>query len=104
MTAVPKWAFTSTKITRQITNKTRVLQLVNQIKQLPIPDSVKIAAFDDLVYLVNNSPEMAQAVQQDVSNITKFGNTLGKPDNMFSWAKSKEGYEFWWKIFRLINS
>jgi hypothetical protein len=89
--------------TRKLTKQTRLINLVIVIKSLPIPDDVKLEALKDLLWLTKNSQEMADAIKLDVSNITKFGKALGKPNNMFSWAKSKNGHEFWWKIFQLID-
>ena len=100
----PYWECTPDKsYTRKLTRQTRVVQLMIVIKSLPIPDDVKLSALDDLLWLINNSQEMAASIKLDVSNIVKFGKSLGKPNNMFSWAKSKQGYEFWWKIFQLID-
>lgn len=97
----PYWDET---LTKKVTPKTRIIQLTELIKQQPIPDKIKLTAITDILWMVNNSKEVADSIRLDVINISKFGTALGNPTNIFSWTKSNEGYEFWWKMFQIINS
>jgi len=78
-------------------SKLNIMRLVDAIKVLPIPESVIIAALDDLKDVVERSVSNDDILYEQSQLSIKFICSHG-----FVWTITKNGYHFWAKIYELL--